>query len=128
MKNLKLLIVVITVILNDCLIAQGVSINDDGSTADTSAMLDVKSSNKGFLPPRMSESERTGIASPATGLLVYQTTQPAGYYYYYGTNWIALTGAGAGAILNSSCIDYDSNAYPTFIIGPQVWMAENLRV
>ena len=105
-----------------------VAINTDGSSADTSAMLDVKSTDQGLLPPRMTQAQRDGIASPAAGLLVYQTDETPGYYYYTGTDWIGITGTGAGAISTSSCIDYDSNAYTTFTIGNQVWMAENLRV
>ena len=50
-----------------------VAINTDGSIPDGSAMLDVKSNNKGLLPPRMSRAEINAIASPANGLIVYCT-------------------------------------------------------
>jgi hypothetical protein len=43
-------------------------------TPDPSAMLDVQSPDKGFLPPRMTTAGRNGIVSPATGLLIFNTT------------------------------------------------------
>lgn len=52
--------------------AQSLSINTDGSTADASALLDVKSTAKGILVPRMSKAERNAIATPATGRMVFQ--------------------------------------------------------
>jgi len=56
-----------------------------------SAELEVKSSTKGFLPPRMTNAERNSIAAPATGLLIYQTdavaNNPVGLYFYDGTAW-----------------------------------------
>ena len=56
-----------------------------------SAELEVKSTTKGFLPPRMTNAERNSIAAPATGLLIYQTdavaNNPAGLYFYDGTAW-----------------------------------------
>jgi len=68
--------------------AQGVAINTDGSTADPSAMLDIKSTNKGMLVPRVSST--SGISTPVIGLLVYQTSSPTGFYYYDGTTWLLL--------------------------------------
>jgi len=56
-----------------------------------SAELEVKSTTKGFLPPRMTNVERNAIISPATGLLIYQTdavaNNPAGLYFFDGTSW-----------------------------------------
>jgi len=97
-------------------------------TPDPSAMMEVNSTVGGFLPPRMTSSQREAITSPAAGLLVYQTDSLAGYYYYTGTNWVSIEGAGEGANSSATCIDYDNNAYPTITVGTQIWMAENLRV
>ncbi len=72
--------------------AQSVAINNDGSTAHASAILDLKSTNQGVLVPRMTASQRGLIASPATGLMVYQTDAPAGFYFYNGTAWTTLNG------------------------------------
>jgi len=71
--------------------AQGVGINATGAAADTSAILDLSATNKGFLPPRMTSVQRAAIVLPATGLLVYQTDGTPGLYYNTGTpaapNW-----------------------------------------
>lgn len=45
---------------------------------DVSSILDVKSTSKGFLPPRMTQSNRDGIATPANGLLIYCTDCDSG--------------------------------------------------
>jgi len=79
-----------------------VSINTDGSPAHSSAMLEVKSDVRGFLPPRVALSsitESAPIASPvALGLLVFNTATAGdsvtkvvpGYYYWQGTKWMAV--------------------------------------
>lgn len=74
----------------------GVAVNADGSLPNSSAILDVKSGTKGVLVPRMTSVQRTQIASPATGLLVYQTDAPGGYYWYNGTSWKRIFDAQAG--------------------------------
>ena len=44
------------------------------ATPNTSSMLDVDSTTKGFLPRRMLETERDAITTPANGLLIYKTS------------------------------------------------------
>ena len=57
---------------------------------NASSALDISSTSSGLLIPRMSESQRTGISSPATGLIVYQTDSTAGFWYFDGSNWTRL--------------------------------------
>ena len=68
--------------------AQGVGINDDGSTPNSSAILDLKSTDKGLLIPRMTTAERLLIASgtPAEAMMVYDTDFQS-FWYYDGTSW-----------------------------------------
>lgn len=54
---------------------------------DQSAALDVSSSNKGLLIPRMSLQQRSAIQNPAQGLMVYQSDFISGFYYYDGKEW-----------------------------------------
>ena len=57
------------------------------TTPHTSAKLEVASTEKGFLPPRMTSLQRGNIVSPAPGLIVYQTDGTVGLYLYNGSNW-----------------------------------------
>lgn len=68
----------------------GVAINTTGNEPDNSAMLDVSSTEKGLLIPRMTQAQRTAIALPANGLLVYQNDGTEGFYYYDGSAWTNL--------------------------------------
>ena len=94
MVKARLFFIVIILIISYGLSAQ-VSINADGSNADASAMLDVKSDTAGLLIPRMDSALRVAIATPAVGLLVYQTDGTSGFYYNAGTSgtpaWIQLS-------------------------------------
>lgn len=68
--------------------SQSFSINTDGSVANNSALLDVKSTNKGMLIPRMTRAQRDAISAPATGLIIFQNSPDSmGLYYYNGTGW-----------------------------------------
>lgn len=70
--------------------AQAVSISDTGGTPDQSAMLDIQSTEKGMLVPRMTTAQRTMIASPATGLLVFDTGTN-GFWFFDGSDWVSLS-------------------------------------
>jgi cyanate permease len=70
--------------------SQTVSINHSNEAADTTAILDVSSTTKGLLIPRMTAQQKNTIANPATGLLVYQTDGDVGFYYFNGTSWFLL--------------------------------------
>jgi hypothetical protein len=58
------------------------------SAVDPSAQLQVDSTTRGFLPPRMLESDRLAIATPALGLMVYQTDMTEGLYIYKSAGWV----------------------------------------
>jgi hypothetical protein len=70
-----------------------------------SAMLDVSSTTKGFLPPRMSEIQRVLIIKPDAGLMVYQTDGKKGLYYYDGSSWTYVLTQFNTLIPNESVIE-----------------------
>ena len=67
-----------------------VGINTDNSDPDASAMLDIKSTDKGMLVPRMTSTQRNAISSPATGLLVFDNTTGS-FWFYNGSAWEDLS-------------------------------------
>jgi uncharacterized protein (TIGR02145 family) len=113
MKKLIILLAIFTTVAT---MAQSVGINTDGSAANASAMLDVSSTTKGFLPPRMTTTERDAIETPATGLVIFNTTTNC-LEFRSSTVWVSLT---------TSCTQ--AAFLPTVIIGTQQWTNENLDV
>jgi hypothetical protein len=87
----RIIFFLIIVVTYQTTFAQNVGI---GTTSpDASAKLDITSTTQGMLIPRMFHTQRNAIASPATGLIVYQTnnqpltTNTSGFYLYDGTGW-----------------------------------------
>lgn len=99
------------------LISAGVSAQVGINTASphASAALDVTSvgNNKGLLPPRMTTGQRDAIVSPATGLIIFNTT----------TNSLEIRNSSAWVSLSEA-----ADALPTIQIGTQKWMSKNLDV
>ncbi|MDF1696946.1 MAG: right-handed parallel beta-helix repeat-containing protein [Saprospiraceae bacterium] len=91
-----------------------VGINTTGVDPDPSAILDVNSTDRGFLTPRMTSTEKDAIANPATGLLIYQTNDIEGFHYNQGTttdpDWVRIGNEDDIDNLNSR-IPIDSVAY-----------------
>jgi hypothetical protein len=63
-----------------------VKVGNNPTTINGSAVLEMESTTKGMLLPRMTTAERTAIATPAAGLQVYDTTENANYFFD-GTAW-----------------------------------------
>ena len=80
-----------------------VGINNDGSAPNPSAILDIKSTNKGFLPPRMTQTERNNIVNPAEGLIVFCTDCTAN-----GTGALSIYQNGIWQTLSINCQDPSS--------------------
>lgn len=98
MKNLNkyfqiISLVVLFLVPTTFIFSQSVSINANGDPADASAILDVSSTTKGILLPRMTKTKRDNISSPATGLLIFQTNATVGFYYYDGSTWVEIGSA-----------------------------------
>ncbi len=83
--------------------AQNIAINASGSLPDTSAMLDVSSTQKGFLAPRMTTAQQNAIAVPANGLIVFNTSTNSLNVNTGSTSspvWqpLAISGSGIGSL------------------------------
>ena len=65
--------------------AQGIAINDNGVSPNGAAMLDVSSTSKGVLIPRMTKAQRDAIGTPVASLMIYQTDNTPGFYFHDGS-------------------------------------------
>jgi hypothetical protein len=88
-QNIKTLLLAIATIFATTVTNAQANVGIGTPTPDASAKLDVTSINQGILVPRMTTAARTGIASPAKGLMVYDSTVKA-FYYHDGTGWGAV--------------------------------------
>ena len=71
MKKIFTILLIATAVINISQ-AQNIGINQTGALPNNSAMLDVVSTTKGMLIPRMTSAQKLAINGPATGLLIFQ--------------------------------------------------------
>ena len=86
MKKVTLLLLILTTAMT----YSQVGINTD--TPDASSALEIKSTSAGILIPRMTEAQRDAIASPALSLMIYQTNNDSGFYFFDGSAWKKIEG------------------------------------
>lgn len=91
--KLKLTILLLLCQLSMVVKAQNIGVNNP--TPDASSILDLTSTSRGFLLPRMITAQRTGIAAPATSLLVYDITLNR-FMFYDGAAWNGLLSSATG--------------------------------
>ena len=77
------------------------------NTINSSAIFEITSTTKGFLPPRMTTAQRDAIASPVSGLTIYNTTTQF-YEYYNGSAWNIM----GGGVPNGSISAFESTTCP----------------
>ena len=87
-----LLIAIMVCCLQQNVFSQNIGINATGAIPHASAMLDISDTSKGILIPRMSAAQKTAIASPAKGLMVFDNTSN-NFWFYNGVAWLQLGGA-----------------------------------
>lgn len=96
MRALKLIILICLIPLTTSIYAQNVGVNTTGATPEASSILDVSSSDKGILIPRVDIVDlttNTPVSAPINSLLVYNTniSSGIGFYYWNNTKWVKLT-------------------------------------
>jgi len=130
--NIKpLLILALAVLLcSNQNIAQNVGIGAESFTPDPSAMLEVKSTESGFLPPRMTTEQRDMISNPVEGLQIFNITTKC-LNYRVGNSWFELCG---DCISDCPCGTYDVTfiyngqqvTYGTVESNGRCWLDRNL--
>src|SRR5687768_1091620 len=89
------------IVLNHVIAQQNVAINATGNAPDASAQLDVSSTSKGLLIPRMSGGQRMAIMNPAQGLLVYDW-ETMSFWVHNGMTWNNLAASTTSWIMNGN--------------------------
>ena len=92
---------------NNQLFNDGSNIMIGTSTVDENSVFTIESNEKGILIPRLTKEQRDAISSPTTSLLIYQSDNTPGFYYYNGSLWKYLTNITPGS--SSSSTDSSNN-------------------
>ncbi len=131
---MKKTILLLTITLLTVTMYSQVAINTTGDVAVPSAMLEVTSTTKGMLIPRMTTAQRNDISSPATGLLVFDTTT-GGFWYFGGSSWTDLSSGLPTGITDAdgdTYVEVDNGSDPDYVnvavAGDNYWRFGNGRL
>jgi uncharacterized protein (TIGR02145 family) len=114
------------ILFSHSIFAQGVSIGENPSSPHNSAILDLQSTNSGFLITRMTTQQRDAISNPAEALMIFNTTTKC--LEIFLQSWKSIwCETDTGFTCPSNVTDVDGYIYAVVQIGQQCWMAENMR-
>lgn len=104
--NLLAILIIVFTFSNNTIGAQSMGISSNAITPDPSSILEMRTTTKGMLTPRMTATERENISTPATGLMLYNTTTNK-FNFYNGSSWVvwgspAYLSVDAGTTLSTS--------------------------
>ncbi len=129
-KTIYLSLTILVILVNHHVKSQ-ISISENGNAPDSSAILDLQSTNKGLLIPRLTTVQMYLIDDPATGLIVFNTDS-LNIYFFSGSYWFGLHDTDdtldPTEWICGTPVDYEGQSYSTIEIGDQCWFAENLNV
>jgi uncharacterized protein (TIGR02145 family) len=89
-KQLSIFLIASLIFINFAKSQNGISINTAGTAADNSGVLDISSTSKGLLIPRMTTAQRDAISSPALSLLIFNTTTNC-FEAYVNGSWYSVS-------------------------------------
>jgi len=88
-----------------------VKVGDNPTTIHSSAAIEIESTTKGLLPPRMTSAQRDALSNPAVGLIIFNITSNC-LNHYIGPNWFEVCGVELPrpAVLGSSFTTYTNGS------------------
>lgn len=130
-KNVQLWALTLGLGISMSALAQKDNVGIGTTKPDQSAILDLNSSSKGLLMPRMSLQQRSAIQSPAKGLIVYQTDFLSGFYFFDGAAWKPLAETKENSVAadpNDWALAGNANATAASFIGVPVGVPINFKI
>lgn len=124
-KEIKLFLILLLLFIVQSSQSQ-IAVNTDGSLADSSSILDVKSTSQGLLLPRLSSAQRDAIPNPAIGLMIFNTDTKI-IEAFGGNTWTDLNGEKTSRVIcGLSTVDFGSITYNTVMHNGRCWLDRNL--